>query len=66
MGDWQPIETAPKGKVVLLWKTITKEHYVAAYIPGEVNGPGWCTPDGFQIFNATHWQHLPDPPQDKP
>jgi hypothetical protein len=61
--EWKPIETAPRGKTVLLWKPSTKEHYVAARIDGG-HGPGWCTPDGFEIFGATHWMQLPDPPID--
>ena len=60
--NWQPIETAPwSGPPVLLWRSRTKEHYVAARIKGE-HGPGWCTPDGFQIFEPTHWMPLPEPP----
>lgn len=59
--EWQPIETAPYGKVVLLWKTRTSEHYVACKVDGG-NGPGWCTPDGFEIFGATDWMTLPKPP----
>ena len=58
--EWQPIETAPTGKPVLLWRS--GEHFVAAKIRGE-HGPGWCTPDGFEIFRATHWMSLPEPPQ---
>jgi hypothetical protein len=58
---WQPIETAPRGKVVLLWKPTTREQYVAALIDGG-HGPGWCTPDGFEIFGATLWRPLPQPP----
>lgn len=60
MTDWQPIETAPWGKVVLLWKPTTREQYVACKITGD--HPGWCTPDGYEIFNATHWHLLPEPP----
>lgn len=64
MGEWKTIDSAPKdGKPVLLWKKITREHYVAAWIHGE-HGPGWCTPDGFQIFNASNWTELPPPPKD--
>ena len=60
---WQPIETAPwSGPPVLLWKANTQEQYVAARIRGE-HGPGWCTPDGHQIFNATHWMPLPAAPE---
>lgn len=58
---WQPIEGAPNGMPVLLWKESTKEHYVAARISGGY-GLGWCTPDGHEVFRATHWMPLPDPP----
>jgi len=61
--EWMPISEAPKdGTPVLLWKAVTKEHYVAAYINGGY-GPGWCTPDGFEIFNATHFMPLPPAPK---
>lgn len=62
MNEWQPIETAqhtgqpPR----LIWKPLTKEIYVAKWIVGD--HPGWCTPDGFEIFGATHWMPLPLPP----
>jgi hypothetical protein len=48
---WQPIETAPIGVSVLLWKENTREIYVAARIHGGA-GLGWCTPDGHEIFKA--------------
>lgn len=58
--DWQPIETAPwDGKPVLLWRD---GHHVAARISG-AHGPGWCTPDGYEVFRATHWMPLPAPPK---
>lgn len=64
--DWQPIETAPwGGPPVLLWKESTREHYVAARVRG-AHGPGWCTPDGFEILRPTHWQTLPEPPIPSP
>lgn len=60
--EWQPIETAPwSGPPILLWKANTQEHYVAKHVHG-ANGPGWCTPDGYEIFRATHWMPLPAPP----
>jgi hypothetical protein len=66
MSDWQPIDTAPwGGPPVLLWKGNTQEHYVAARLSGE-HGPGWCTPDGYEIFGASHWMPLPDPPEPTP
>lgn len=63
MSEWKDISTAPwGGPPVLLWRAETKEHYVAARVHGE-HGPGWCTPDGYQIFRPTHWMPLPPPPK---
>lgn len=56
--EWQPIETAPKDRTILLagkwmfgeWE-ITADRYLATRFPfvGGSNGP-------------THWMPLPDPP----
>jgi len=60
MDEWRPIETAPwEGPAVLLYRA--PETFVAKRVRGE-HGPGWCTPDGYQIFRATHWMSLPAPP----
>lgn len=59
--EWQSMDSAPWGKIVLLWKPTTREQYVACKIVGD--HPGWCTPDGYEIFGATHWQDLPEPPK---
>ena len=61
---WLPIESAPHAETVLLYRPIPAlygEIYVATKITG-AHGPGWCTPDGFEIFKATHWRPLPKPP----
>lgn len=62
MSEWQPIETAPKNKPVLV------------YAPGYYDLPeiicrceyhkdaGWTIDD---IRNVTHWQPLPPPPESK-
>lgn len=60
---WSLIDSAPIGKPVLLWKPSTKEQYIAARVHG-AHGLGWCTPDGFEIFRATHWKDLDLPPQE--
>lgn len=61
MSDWQPIETAPwGGPPVLLYRD--GEYFTAKRVSGE-HGPGWCTPDGYQIFRASHWMPLPEPPR---
>jgi hypothetical protein len=69
MTEWQDIETAPKGVRVLLARPEYAntpdspiEVLVATKIDGG-HGPGWCTPDGYEIFRATHWMPLPEPPQ---
>lgn len=64
MGDWQPIETAPMAKMVLLWGGGWRHPF-----PGMRNGDGghvWvdtCEPQvaGWQAW-ATHWMPLPEPP----
>ncbi len=62
--DWQPIETCPLAKTVLLWGGAWRSPFV-----GMRNGPfGQCWLDGdpgFQMFNASHWMPLPDPPRTK-
>lgn len=72
MGEWQPIETAPKdGTDILL------------FIPDFANWPGdarivsvcwsecgWWQDNGAAGCNTwghpTHWQHLPTPPEKEP
>lgn len=60
--QWAPIITAPHGVPLLVYKSNTNEIHVAAKIDGG-NGPGWCTPDGCELFNVTHWQCLPTKPK---
>ena len=71
MGEWQPIETAPRGP-----------HSGPPYL-GVVNGEvrlirwgktshipmyGWCLADqgveDFDLCEPTHWQPLPAPPKE--
>lgn len=59
------MESVPYGVPVLLWKGDTKEHYTAARVTGE-HGPGWCTPDGYQIFRPTAWKPLDTPSTPSP
>jgi hypothetical protein len=71
MTDWQPIETAPKQKVILLWAltdTDTGNWKMAAgyWMPGYGDEPGEWTWDGHRLksYDAqpTHWMPLPEPP----
>lgn len=65
MGDWQPIETAPKNvTVVLVWDGRSAE---TAYWgrSNPVNRLAWlgghCRID--HIRQPTHWMPLPEPPR---
>lgn len=72
MGEaWQPIETAPKQKVVLLWALTDTEtgNWLMAtgyWMPGYGDDPGAWTWDGRRLkaydTQPTHWQPLPEPP----
>ena len=60
---WQPIETAPKNTLVLLY--VLGEHRVGFL----KHGGGWNTwvlvPGKYGVPRGhapTHWMHLPDPP----
>ena len=61
MGDWQPIETAPKdGTRILLWIEPTK-----IWMPYSWNGTRWMGDDyPLNMAWATHWMPLPPPPQE--
>lgn len=56
MGEWQPIETAPKGKDVLLFfPKVEGRNYLREWI--RVGFKDDC------IRKPTHWMPLPEPPQ---
>jgi hypothetical protein len=72
MGEWQPIETAPKNRPVLLWEKEAKcatvgvwnDRYTEpwhALVHGDA--APWNDLDRAPTFEATHWMPLPDPPQ---
>lgn len=55
---WRTIDTAPlDGSAVLLARG--DEIYVARWLPNEVIGPCWATPDGHAIFRAEEWADIP-------
>lgn len=53
--DWQPIETAPKGTVVLLMKKIGM-HWIG----------DWALFEKYNYPKFTHWMPLPSPPSPAP
>jgi hypothetical protein len=59
MGEWQPIETAPKEEPVIVWST---QYQVMIEI--QFNRGSWWIAD-FDIpllEPVTHWMPLPEPP----
>ena len=72
MGDWQPIETAPKdGRRILV--TCEGRVFIATYASGwtpewvdEGSGYWDASMDSIDYahFFATHWMPLPTPPKD--
>lgn len=78
MSEWKPIETAPKDGTNILVIDVSAEAPeadIAHYYDGWWVGCPSDTRDGLEragcdVFgtvgvytNATHWQHLPEPPQ---
>lgn len=74
--EWQPIETAPKDKLILLFGLLDP-HPEDIGLHGNLDRPGrytgyWCQLDeawsvagGTWLgpwVNPTHWMPLPDPP----
>jgi hypothetical protein len=71
LGQWQPIETAPKDGSAIL--ACYAPHYdtngflpVAVrwrtYHPNATGKPTWRTSNGTKIGAITHWMPLPEPP----
>jgi hypothetical protein len=66
---WQPIETAPKNKRLLILShgevcIGSWAHRFASDKPylGELTG--WLDCDNYELDGATHWMPLPKPPED--
>jgi hypothetical protein len=60
---WQPIETAPKDREVLLLMP-SGEQRVGKWSTDSLRG-NWQTADGLDLFYdpPTHWMPLPEPPK---
>lgn len=69
MAEWMPIETAPRdGTDVLCWVGFTytpEQHVILHWSEGD-----WITDYMVDYWAAsyepTHWQPLPDPPEENP
>lgn len=70
MTEWQPIETAPKGKMVLVYEDEYQEYYVAENIKGvwqyastSIWPRGTFKQNIDFVCMPTHWMPLPEPPK---
>lgn len=61
---WQPIETAPKEGIFLVYMPEEKRPYQVANFHPNVNVIGNCF--AFDLTKPTHWMPLPQPPGDHP
>ncbi|UQS95251.1 hypothetical protein Pam5_35 [Pseudanabaena phage Pam5] len=60
---WQPIETAPKdGTRVLVYSGQESVQCASWWRDGDSGWAEWCSPDGYTIFDTTHWRPLPPNP----
>ena len=71
MSEWQPIETAPKGELILLHGTQDKHEMVNMGGPVTFAGywdacdGAWCSVGSTwsgPFYTPTHWMRLPSPP----
>ncbi len=66
MGDWQPIETAPRdGREILGFNAVSaatcnSTGMTVAYFQCDGDGGGWWVWE--YILDPTHWCPFPDPP----
>ncbi len=72
MGEWQPINTAPRDKPILVWGPRSRGSALgmsiiavwgkASHVPlyGFVSYHG--DPEDTDLIPATHWMPLPNPP----
>jgi len=59
---WQPIETAPQDRRVMVWKEATGI-YISEFEDGEWPMHGWGRRGGVWYPRPTHWMPLPEPPR---
>jgi hypothetical protein len=64
MSTWQPIETAPRDKRVLLFhRYLSIDHIGVGFWDGSA---GCFNAYGFGYCRPTHWMPLPAPPNEVP
>ena len=68
MGAWQPIETAPKNKELLLWVNVAIGRPLVVqgcWYSVSKRDHGWIDTNGVKV-PVTHWMPLPDAPAAMP
>lgn len=62
--QWQEIESAPLAKMVLLWAPGWRQPFIGARNSADFGAVflDGVSGEGCQMYGATHWQPLPDPP----
>lgn len=79
MSEWQPIESAPRGRPVLVFSPANNRAFIALFNP---DGTSWVETENdmrlertgtfssgggwFQPDEVTHWMPLPEPPDSHP
>lgn len=73
MSEWQPIETAPKDKNVLMaWRPVDAEkrpwhvEVVIACVSSYYEGSIWTGGMYQPVSHVSHWMPLPEPPKEVP
>lgn len=63
--EWQPIETAPKDKTILVFQ-MSDSGYFYQMAQWEIMKSGngmWTCSNGDFVDDTTHWMPLPEPPK---
>lgn len=60
INEWQPIETAPTRKLILMFSQPFGYNRLGEYCVGYVNKEFVGNPD----YKYTHWMYLPEPPKE--
>ena len=69
MSQWQPVETAPEGKAVLVFIPGHEPIMAVGRMEQWVTRKVWVIDESFgfnedgEITDITHWMPLPEPPQ---
>jgi hypothetical protein len=64
--EWRPIETLPDSGIGMIIYLELRDGKLMVGLGYKTVSGGWCdTESGFKRIDPTHWQPLPDPPEDR-